>query len=315
MTSPQRRALERQFDLVMVLLNATRPVSRAVLRGSIPGYSQDSEPAFERMFERDKEGLRGLGIPVETRPIDTGFHDEVGYWIDKRTALLPPIPLTPGERGLVTLAGRLWRDTQLGVPAQIAARRLGNVTGGDELPDVRLAATQPDIATVFDAIHSGVVVEFRYAAKHTGQVELRRVEPWRLFCTAGAWYLVGHDLERDAERVFRLSRVAGGLVATDHPVTRSAPTDLDVTRLVAAWHTLASEPVTAVLEVDPGTCAHLRAQAVTATPGSSGEVLTISAEYLPTLARDIAAVCGNVTVHEPAELRILVAQMVRDANG
>ena len=91
--------LERQMDLLLVLMAAVRPVTRAQLRRSIPGYNQGSEDAFERMFERDKTALRNRGITIEVRPLDAAHDDETGYLISRKTQLLPDIPLTSDERG------------------------------------------------------------------------------------------------------------------------------------------------------------------------------------------------------------------------
>jgi proteasome accessory factor B len=266
------------------------------------------------MFERDKADLRNRDIPIETKPVDVVFDDELGYIIDRRTALLPPISLTSGEQVLVTLASRLWSDSQLGLSARAAARRLGSITRAEDLPDVRLAIGQSDVDAAVDAIHERRVVEFRYRSKSSGQEATRQVEPWRLFCTAGAWYLVGFDVERGEARVFRLSRIVAGLNVTSQVATQPVPPDLDVAALVASWQELASQPVTAELVVDAGTCAHLRARADTVVPGPEGDVVTISTDYLPALARDVAATAAHVTIRQPAELRAMVAEMVRAAS-
>ena len=58
-----------------------------------------SDEAFDRMFERDKDELRDLGIPLETEPVDAYFDDELGYRIDGREYALPEISFEPGRAG------------------------------------------------------------------------------------------------------------------------------------------------------------------------------------------------------------------------
>ena len=73
---------ERLLNLVICLLYTRRPLTRAQIRTSVAAYAATtSDEAFERMFERDKEELRELGIPLVTEQIDTLFEDEPGYRI------------------------------------------------------------------------------------------------------------------------------------------------------------------------------------------------------------------------------------------
>ncbi|MGA0108151.1 MAG: WYL domain-containing protein, partial [Candidatus Nanopelagicales bacterium] len=74
------RKTERQLDLLFILLNSSRPLSREVIRSKIEEYrNQENQDSFERMFERDKDELRAVGIPIETKSLDPLFDDEFGY--------------------------------------------------------------------------------------------------------------------------------------------------------------------------------------------------------------------------------------------
>jgi len=66
---------ERLINLVICLLHTRSFISAERLREIIPGYGDaTSDDAFKRMFERDKEDLRDLGIPLETGTV-AGWED------------------------------------------------------------------------------------------------------------------------------------------------------------------------------------------------------------------------------------------------
>ena len=85
----------------------------------------DSRPdAFEKMFERDKEELRSLGVPIEVGSIDPLFDDEPGYRISPDEFALPDIRLTADEAAVVGLATRVWEHARLAEATTDAVRKL-----------------------------------------------------------------------------------------------------------------------------------------------------------------------------------------------
>ena len=106
-----RRKTERLLGLVVCLLSSPRYLTAVQIRAAVPGYPESFE-AFKRMFERDKEELRELGIPLET-----GFNspgdDEAGYRIPRQAYVLPEIRLEPDEAAVLSLAARVWRQAEL----------------------------------------------------------------------------------------------------------------------------------------------------------------------------------------------------------
>ncbi|MGF0116806.1 helix-turn-helix transcriptional regulator [Promicromonospora sp. Marseille-Q5078] len=104
---------ERLLNLVIALVNTSASMTKQQVRGGVAGYGDaPSTEAFERMFERDKDTLRALGIPIVT--VDAGGHsDEVGYRIDNDAYALGAVDLTPAELGVVALAAQLWSDKTL----------------------------------------------------------------------------------------------------------------------------------------------------------------------------------------------------------
>ncbi len=201
---------ERLLNLVICLLGARRPVSRATLRDGIPGYGEAaSDEAFERMFERDKDELRQMGIPIETV---VNVQGEVeGYLIDQSTYAMPEIDFDAAEQAVLGLAARVWSEAALAAEAGAALRKIEAATGETWSPLIpgRPAAGDEALPVLWEAIRSRSLVRFDYLARGREAIEERLVEPWATAYREGAWYLVGLSRERGAGRAFRLSRIQG----------------------------------------------------------------------------------------------------------
>ncbi|MEI6404401.1 MAG: WYL domain-containing protein [Actinomycetes bacterium] len=301
---------QRLMDLILVLLNESRPISREALRRKVPLYSQDNDVNFQRMFERDKSDLREMNIPLETRAISSGFDDEKGYFLDRRQWLLPELNLSAHERMLITLAASVWQDQELQAQARTALHNVGGSIYDQPHVNSYLAGQQTNLLDLIDAIANSKQVSFEYDSFNSKTLEQRVVDPWRLFMTAGAWYLVCFDLNREKELVFRLSRIVGSVSTTGEPRENPAPEDLDVKAIVAGWQDSAVEPQTATLRVAVGRCSNLRSRATSVVTGEESDEITISFGFERDMAREIASVCQFVQVVEPESLRNLVSSLV-----
>src|SRR5487761_2189999 len=199
---------ERLLNLVFVLTNAARPLLKARLRELVYADSS-SDDAFERMFERDKEELRNIGIPIETVPTDVLADDELGYRLSKDWQL-PEVEFTVAELSVLSVAAATWQDACLAPAALTALRKLeanGDAWAAPGLPVApRVATGDPAFALLLGAINNRREVQFEYR-KADGTTSARRIHPYGLVQRQGLWYVVGHDLGRDADRVFRLSRL------------------------------------------------------------------------------------------------------------
>ncbi len=212
--SPSAEKTERLMNLILALTSARRPVSKQKLRQALPSYAAAaSDEAFDRMFERDKDELREMGIPITTTVIDVLFDDEVGYRIDSSETALPAISFEPEEVAALALAARAWSTASISGAASAALRKLR--LAGVEIDDSMAAGVEPRIRTrepAFEAVRAAVTalqpITFDYR-KSEGTVDTRHVQPWALKNWHGRWYLTGYDLERQAERAFRLSRFEG----------------------------------------------------------------------------------------------------------
>ena len=205
---------ERLLNLLILLLVQERFVSKQRIRESIEEYAGQSTDAFERMFERDKDELRALGVPIEVGTIDSFFDDEQGYRIRRDEAFLPDIELTADEAAVVGLATRVWQHAGMAAHTSDALAKL--TAAGVSVDRARLdlaapaiSADDPNFEAFWQASLDKSLVTFDYRRSGGTEVTSRVLEPWGVVFFSGRWYVVGRDVKRDDARVFRLSRVEG----------------------------------------------------------------------------------------------------------
>jgi proteasome accessory factor B len=201
--------LERLINLVALLLESRQPRTFEDIRRLLPAYQQQDRSTAKRQFERDKDTLRAIGIPVDVAPTDVWGVEE-GYTILKESYYLPEISFTPeevaalfvashapGENGEAAQAFRkLAQQAETGVLSTLAG--IPETTGID--------TSGPHLGEAANAVSGQRRVKFRYRPVQ-GRAGERDVDAWGLVFRAGAWYLVGNDRRRGEPRSFRLSRV------------------------------------------------------------------------------------------------------------
>ena len=308
--TPSQRKTERQMNLMFVLLNAGVPRTKARIRIDVPGYEGQSDEAFDRMFERDKQDLRDIGIPIETITIDEGGYEDHGYRIRRDDWLIPKLTLSQDERILLSLAAGAWADSGLAKAAKSGLSGLADETSlGTVNP--RLGHRQPNLSTIASAIIDKKQIQFDYRTADGDEVRNRMLDPWRLILNDGIWHLVGWDYLRGEQRAFRLSRIVGAVSQLSSSIEHFAPADLSTQELVAQWNTLNTENGTAIIRVSDGRAAGLRVLAREIS--SDGETLTIDFDDELELARVVARECDVANVIEPASLRDCVQEILRRA--
>jgi proteasome accessory factor B len=323
--APQRT--ERLLNLVIALVATRRWLTKDQIRRAVPQYAAcDSAEAFDRMFERDKEDLRELGVPLVTGTHQPLFDDEQGYRIDRASYPLPDLKFTAQELAVLGLASRVWQQASLAGPAARAMtklRALGVELDTESLVGVepRIRAAEPAFDPLYAATRDRAPVRFRYR-KPDGEITERHLQPWALTSRGGHWYVVGHDVARDAPRAFRLSRVQGA-VRTGTPGSYQIPDGVDPAALAGPPGT--PDPRTAVLAVRPGRGASLRMQAgaVVETgsagplpaghPASGWDRLELPVGDLWPLAEQVASHGPDVLAISPADLRAAVVSLLTGA--
>ncbi|GAA4730044.1 WYL domain-containing protein [Pedococcus ginsenosidimutans] len=321
MSSPTGPAAktERLLNLVLCLLYTRRALPKSKIRDIVPQYGDAaSDEAFDRMFERDKDELRELGIPLVTEDIGGVWDDEVGYRIDQREYALPDIEFEPDELAVLGLASRTWAHASLAGPAAQALRKLkaaGIERDGDFLVGIepRLGTSEPAFEPVKNAVVAQQTISFGYRTGGHGEVNTRRVQPWGLASWHGRWYLTGFDLDRGAPRVFRLSRIDGAV----SPVRRAAPyvvpSDHRAREMIRTTVGERDFSGTATVRVREGRGQSLRRRGE--PRGVEGEWTTLQVPFTDddALADEVSGYGADVVVVEPAEVRDLVVARLRGA--
>jgi proteasome accessory factor B len=311
---------ERLLNLVLVLLYTRRPLAKAQIRQLVPQYGQSaSTEAFERMFERDKDELRELGIPLVTEDIDPLHEDEPGYRIHQREYALPDIDFEPDELAVLGLASRTWAQASLAGPAAQALRKLR--AAGVERDVDALIGIEPRLRTTepaFDAVKDGVVrrvpLRFAYRRPEASETEDRHVQPWSLMSWHGRWYLTAFDVDRQAPRVFRLSRIVDAVRTAGRPGSFEVPEDHEPRLMVQSRATSATQPSPAVVRVRRGAGHSLRRHARTVGEVDDGwDLVDLDYQDLDAFAEELAGYGADVVVEQPPELVDAVVERLRSA--
>jgi proteasome accessory factor B len=269
-----KRKTERLLGLVVCLLSTSRYLTADQVRQAVPGYPEQDE-LFKRMFERDKEDLRDLGVPLETG-LNHPFDDDPGYRIRQQAYELPELRLEADEAAVLGLAVRVWQRAELAGAAAGALLKLraAGMDAADEQPapqviEPRLGTPEPAFGLLWEAVRDHRPVTFSYRAAGRSEPQRRELEPWGVVNRHGRWYVAGRDRGRDATRVFRLGRIAGAVKFCGPPGSVTVPDGADVRELVRDWDSAPREH-TAVLRVRSGTGVGLRQHAVSVRADETG---------------------------------------------
>ncbi|MGH3804861.1 MAG: helix-turn-helix transcriptional regulator, partial [Pseudonocardiaceae bacterium] len=287
----------------------------------------------------DKSELRELGVPLEVGTTSI-FDTESGYRIAPRDYALPAIELDPAAAAAVGLAARLWQNASLSSAASSGLRKLraagaiGSYEGaGDsslyssvELTPV--ARHEPSLEAFLAAARQRRRVRFGYqrsgfGAENAGASEraaVRELQPWGAVAWHGRWYVVGHDVHRDAPRCFRLSRVVGAVTLVGLADSYTPPAGVDLLSYVAQFAPV-ERPHTARIRVPKGGAAGLRRWASSVEVEENREpsdrveepteILTVAYDRYEWFAARLTAYGATVTVLEPPGLRDAVIARLR----
>ncbi len=312
-----RRKTERLLSLVVCLLSSRRYLTANQIRDAVPGYPESFD-AFKRMFERDKDELRELGIPLETG-MNSALDDEVGYRISRQEYMLPDIRLEPDEAAVLGLAARVWRRAELSgaaAGALLKLRAAGIETEDSLQPGIEPRLQTPDAAfgPLWQAVRDGRPVAFAYQAAGSSGTRQRHLRPWGVVSRNGRWYVAGHDTDRGSERVFRLSRITGPVTFTGPSGTVKVPAGADVRRAVRAWDTAPPRQRTAVLRLRSGAGYGLRqhAKSVRPAPLAGWDLVETAFSDEAWYCEHLASFGADVVVLEPADLADAVITRLKE---
>jgi predicted DNA-binding transcriptional regulator YafY len=234
--------LIRQLSLVAFLMAERRPLTARDVKGNVEGYSEMSDEAFARRFYSDRAELTALGIPLTSQRDEfTGeelyslrsehyFLDQLDLDEDELAALQTALYALEGKFAYAEPLRLALQNLALGRPgfqhAPTATAERVRVTAPDYSPE--LAAR---LSKLESAISKQRTIQFRYWSPTRERETERRLNPFALRLDEGVWYVVGHDLDRDATRTFRVARIRSDIrFATRRERDFRQPVDFDVER-------------------------------------------------------------------------------------
>jgi proteasome accessory factor C len=233
--------LIRQLSLISYLMAERRPVTATEIRRDVEGYSDMTEDAFARRFYADRAELDALGIHLSVDKPADGFSEQENYSLAPEAFHLPPIAFTDAERAaLQTALTLLDGEFAYAEPLRLALQQITwgrpSTLGSDSRQTIGLGITasaggaelSARLAKIDTAIYRRKRIEFEYFTMQRGETAKREIDPYHLLFEGGQFYLVGYSREREAVRVFRLSRIRGKVAyATKAEHDFQRPSDFD----------------------------------------------------------------------------------------
>ena len=298
---------ERLLNLIIALSNARVRMTRAQIRASVAGYepplghageeARKREAAFERMFERDKEELRRMGVPLKT-VVDSTHGDEIGYKIDAGDAAMPAIDFTASEAAALTLAAEFWGGGALGADALQGLTKIASAltepAEGELAFGARVTASVDALAVIVEARARRQAVQFDYVSESSG-LATRTIEPWQVVMSGPATFLHGFDRDRGEPRTFRLNRIVGAVKAVGPDGSYEIP----------ALNEREKEPPAAIqatvaVRSDAGNA--LRSRALAVAQEGEWDHLSLEVRSLEGLRNEILALGGRARAIAPESL-------------
>jgi len=194
---------ERLINLTLALLSSKRYLTKSEIFKVVAGYSGSPE-TMERMFERDKDDLRNLGIRIEVRGLDPLFEDDQGYLIDSDTHQINPDNFSKEDILLLTMAANLWHGSALQQDSKAALLKIQSLDGAVATNTVTspVVADNEDskkLLLIFDAVERAISLEFEYKGI------IRQVNPYGMYTRRGFWYLAAQ--EKEVVKSFKVVRI------------------------------------------------------------------------------------------------------------
>jgi proteasome accessory factor B len=302
------RKSERLVNLTIALLATKRYLTKSEIFRTVEGYEGAPE-AMERMFERDKDDLRSLGISIELGTFDPIFEDEAGYRITPSSYQLNLGELDGIDIALLSLAASAWSGAALereSTSALVKLASLGIDSDSEALslltPQVH--GTDQNFALITDAIVRRSDIEFEYVSSDLSK-QVRKISPYSLRGKSGSWYLVGLDREKNATRTFRLDRIVSEVSVSKKVNSYEIPDVLpeqDTSEITEQ----------AILRVRKSRGHQLRSLATLIEAGEEWDEITLPILDLSWLVRTILWHRDDVIALQPTALRTRVIDSLKE---
>jgi proteasome accessory factor B len=302
------RKSERLVNLTIALLATKRYLTKSEIFRSVDGYEGAPE-AMERMFERDKDDLRSLGIAIELGTFDPIFEDEAGYRITPSSYQLDLGELDGTDIALLSLAASAWSGAALERESTSALVKLASMGIDSDSEALSLltplvGATNENFVIITEAIIRRSEIEFEYVSADLS-THTRRIAPYSLRGHSGSWYLVGLDQEKDSLRTFRLDRIISEVKVGKKGNAFEIPDHLPALTRVEVKEI-------ALLRIRKNRGYQLRSLATLIESGEEWDEISLPIVDASWLLRTILWHRDDVIALEPATLRISVINSLKE---
>lgn len=301
---------ERLINLTLALLASKRYLSKAEILRNIPGY-EGSPETKERMFERDKDDLRSLGIQIDVNNSDPLFEDEQGYLIKSDSFQFAENEFTKEELLLLTMAANLWHDSAVEMDSQNALLKIQSLSGPVEndmttTPTLRITEDWQLLVSIFTAVQNKQILEFSYRGKK------RQVNPYGLYSSNGFWYLIAFEI--NVIKSFKLVRIEGEVDLIGEKDAFEKPDNFNVGNFLKEESNSVS--LVSKLQVRKGAALSLRNKFTVKDLDSEWDLMDIPYTNEQELLEMVLWHGTDLKLIEPAALRqLLVANLKSFLNG
>jgi len=304
------RKSERLVNLVIALLATKRNLTKSEIFRTIEGYEGSSE-SMERMFERDKDELRSLGIEIEVSGLDPLFEDEVGYRIRPENFSMDAVGYSPAELAYMSVAAQLWKEVSLDETAQRAIRKLSGVVTPVDLSEIPAVAPLVLKAPIFlgeiiSCITERRMITFSYLDANM-ETNVRHINIYAYFSKDGYWYFTGLDVDKEVLRTFRCDRIQGEIVFSKKTNSYEIPESFKAETLSREYESGSK----CVLKVRKGRCSQLRFRGSVVTVDDEFDVVNIEHDFEDEILAQILWHLDDVEVLGPPALRKRTIQSLK----
>ena len=296
------RKTERLINLTLALLATKRYLKKSEILANVLGY-EGTQDAKERMFERDKDDLRSLGIEIEVGDLDVFFEDEPGYRIPQKTYELRVPDLTGRELAILSIAANFWNDSILGPNAQSGIRKLQSLGIPATMDfEFRMKYLFENPTNLLEQLTKAITQRSRITFSYdSGSLKTRNLEPYRIVFWNGYWYLIGMDLDRSAIRLFKLSRFTGEISISKKKSEFEITEDFQVTDHLPKKDFEIVQNAKIKIRKEAGIL--LRARGTFIADDGEFDIYQINFENEAAFLREVIWHGTNVEVMEPIELK------------
>jgi proteasome accessory factor B len=301
---------DRLFSLILALVSSREGLTKNEILKTVRGYSDiydfNGNTSLDKMFERDKDEIRSMGVIIDTLelPEEEGQTHNIRYSISRRNYDFPEdVSFSSDELTLLNVAANAWREASLSSDSRHALTKIKSlgVSANDPLIGVapQIRTNDRAFAAIEDALENELILTFNYLKPGQSKPQMRTASPLAVLNWGGLWYVLAYDFDAQSERTFLLKRIVS-VPARVPQRTHRRDSENYAQRLQVELEELTKQN-TAVISLKPGSDAQLR---LTSKYGfdSSDTSLSFGFSDVELLADDLVVFGGQITVISPDSL-------------